>query len=234
MQSSGDGKRCRDCDGVKPLEQFSPAKKNRDGRTSYCRDCLRLRHAGYRTAARDGRPSTWERRAAAPPGTKWCPDCQAYRPHDAFGKNRAAKDGLTGYCLPCHIKRGNASRQRNGGNRNYHLKRRYGITAAEYDAMLAEQGGLCALCRQRPAEHVDHDHAFGQVRGLLCSCCNQGLGNFRDQLQHLKAAVDYLERTTWIRHEASTGVYQLTSPRPGAAASPSSSALQRLISSRRG
>jgi hypothetical protein len=132
------------------------------------------------------------------------------------------------------FKRGAASRERNGGTRNYHLKRRYGITAAQYDALLDAQGGLCAVCRERPAEHVDHDHTHGHVRGLLCSCCNQGLGNFRDQLAHLRAAADYLERTTWTRHQECTGVFQLTSPRPAAAASPSSSALRHLISSRHG
>ena len=141
---------------------------------------------------------------------------------------------MTGYCLPCHAARTKACRDRDDRGRNYRLKRRYGMTAAEYDAILAAQGGLGALRRERPAEHVDHDHVFGQVRGLLCSCCNQGLGNVRDELEHLRAAVDYLERTTWHRTKDSPGVYRLTSPRPAAAASPNSSALQHLISSRRG
>jgi hypothetical protein len=233
LQREPEYKRCRDCDQTKRLIDFSPAKKNRDGRTSYCRACLRERHARYRDVARGGRAP--KRPAAlAPPGTKWCPDCEQYRAVEAFGKNRASRDGLTGYCLPCHAARGAASRERNGGHRNYHLKRRYGITAAEYDALLADQDGLCAVCRERPAAHVDHDHAFGQVRGLLCSCCNQGLGNFRDDREHLRAAVDYLERTTWQRKRIGTGVYQLPSPRPAPAASVTSLPLQHLISCRRG
>jgi hypothetical protein len=105
-------------------------------------------------------------------------------------------------------------------------KRRYGITAAQYDAMVVAQGGLCVLCGERPPEHVDHDNVTGQVRGLLClcSCCNQGLGNFRDSVAAPRAAVHYLERTTWQRHRVRPGVYRLTSPRLAAAASPSSSA----------
>jgi hypothetical protein len=174
-------------------------------------------------------------RRALPPGTKHCPDCGLIKKVEEFPRNKSARDGRGGYCKPCHNARTRRTTERlYGGGRNYHLKARYGITAAEYDVMLAEQGGLCALCHERPAEHVDHDHVFGHVRGLLCSCCNQGLGNFRDQLTHLRAAVDYLERTTWTRQQECTGVFRLTSPRPAAAASPSSSALRHLISSRRG
>lgn len=99
-----------------------------------------------------------------------------------------------------------------GSTRNYHLKRRYGITAAEYDERKAAQGGLCALCREREAEHVDHDHRTGEVRGLLCSCCNQGLGNFRDDARHLRAAAAYVERTQRWRC-LQPGVYRLTALR---------------------
>ncbi len=48
-----------------------------------------------------------------------------------------------------------------GGSRTYHLKRRYGITAADADVILAEQQGLCAICCSAPAAHVDHDHVTG-------------------------------------------------------------------------
>ncbi|MCW2679741.1 MAG: phage endonuclease [Frankiales bacterium] len=100
--------------------------------------------------------------------------------------------------------------------------------------MVGLQGGVCALCRERAPQHVDHDHMTGQVRGVLCSCCNQGLGNFRDRADVLRTAIDYLERTTWQRQQVSPGVYRVTSPRQAAARSRSSSELQHLISSRRG
>ncbi len=87
-----------------------------------------------------------------------------------------------------------------GGSRTYHLKRRYGITAAEADAMLAEQGGLCAICVRSPAEHVDHDHATGRVRALLCFNCNGGLGQFKDDADVLRAAADYV-----LHHRAQPG-----------------------------
>lgn len=61
--------------------------------------------------------------------------------------------------------------------------------------MAAEYGGMCAICRERPAEHVDHDHETGEVRGVLCFTCNVGLGNFRDRPDLLDKAVHYLEDT---------------------------------------
>jgi hypothetical protein len=67
------------------------------------------------------------------------------------------------------------------------------MSAAEVDAWLEAQGGLCLVCEERPAEHVDHDHATGKVRGLLCFGCNGGLGQFRDRVDIMRNAIEYLE-----------------------------------------
>ena len=56
--------------------------------------------------------------------------------------------------------------------------RKYGITIADYDRMLEEQGGVCKLCGRPPAKrrlHVDHNHKTKRVRGLLCFRCNRWL-----------------------------------------------------------
>jgi hypothetical protein len=72
-------------------------------------------------------------------------------------------------------------------HKNRVLRRRYGITLADYNKFLEEQQGLCAICHKpetitKPGEEkpfalaVDHDHKTGKVRGLLCFRCNQFLG----------------------------------------------------------
>jgi hypothetical protein len=72
----------------------------------------------------------------------------------------------------------------------------YGVTREQVFAMNDEQGGCCKICRvpfrvgRRP--DLDHCHATGQVRGLLCTDCNTGLGHFRDDPRHLLAAAIYL------------------------------------------
>ncbi len=73
------------------------------------------------------------------------------------------------------------------------LKRRYGLTPTARENMAIRQGHKCAICRVGPSEYVDHDHATGRVRGLLCTHCNRGLGGFRDEPNFLRAAVAYLE-----------------------------------------
>ncbi|MGY1687715.1 endonuclease VII domain-containing protein [Geodermatophilus sp. SYSU D00867] len=129
-----------------------------------------------------------------PAGAKWCPDCDTVKPISEFPTTTANSSGVHSYCKPCHNVRGKASRDKVGGSRTYHLQRRYGITAEEADAMLAAQGGLCAICRTAPAAHVDHDHDTGRVRQLLCFHCNGGLGQFKDDPAALRAAAGYVER----------------------------------------
>jgi hypothetical protein len=81
-----------------------------------------------------------------------------------------------------------------GGSRHYHLKRRYGIGAAEVDELIRAQGARCAICGREDPEHVDHDHQTGTVRGVLCFNCNGGLGQFHDDVERLLGAATYLER----------------------------------------
>lgn len=87
-------------------------------------------------------------------------------------------------------------------NRERELRRHYGMTLAEYDAICESQGGLCAACHQPPSGGrwipsrlvVDHCHRSGQVRQLLCYPCNAALGMVGDNLDRLRMLLDYLER----------------------------------------
>lgn len=73
------------------------------------------------------------------------------------------------------------------------LRREYGLTLEQFDAMLTAQAGLCAICqREMTPPHVDHDHSTGVVRGLLCQPCNTALGLFQDDPEILATAAAYL------------------------------------------
>jgi hypothetical protein len=83
-----------------------------------------------------------------------------------------------------------------------HLKREYGITLDEYNAMFAEQGKVCKICKsETPSSkspgsngwHVDHCHKTKVIRGILCQPCNHMLGSARDNPQTLRAAAEYIE-----------------------------------------
>lgn len=125
---------------------------------------------------------------------KTCPRCNKTYPLEGFVINRSKSRGIGGYCLDCHNEVVRANVEKNhGSTRNVHLKRRYDLTSEEVRVMIEAQGGMCAICRRKAAEHVDHDHVTGEVRGILCFTCNVGLGNFGDDIALMRAAADYLE-----------------------------------------
>jgi hypothetical protein len=88
--------------------------------------------------------------------------------------------------------------------KNSELKKHYGITLSEYESMMAAQNGLCAICKQPENSKdkdggprgmpVDHCHTTGKVRGLLCTSCNRALGMFKDNVDNLVSAIEYLNK----------------------------------------
>jgi len=89
--------------------------------------------------------------------------------------------------------------------RNFYLKKRFGIDIDEYSQKLESQDGLCAICKQEEKSldprteeirlyAVDHDHATGAVRGLLCINCNLMIGNAQDDISIMEAGIAYLKK----------------------------------------
>lgn len=83
------------------------------------------------------------------------------------------------------------------------LQRRFGISLYDYSQMLINQNGKCAICNgadggnrngEPKALAVDHCHATGKVRGLLCEACNQAIGKFKEDEQIMLSAIAYLRK----------------------------------------
>lgn len=140
---------------------------------------------------------------------KTCKDCGASKPLDDFYiqthtlKSGERKKYRRTNCKKCENARYRAYHQANKQKMSQRMRAfalsRFGLTPAGYDAMLAAQGGGCAACGRKDecdgrALAVDHSHATGQVRGILCSDCNRGIGVFADSPARLRLAADYLER----------------------------------------
>lgn len=131
--------------------------------------------------------------AQAPAGTSWCAGCQSFRDLADFGK------GAT-QCRACSSAKSHAAM----------IEKTYGLDATAYKTLLALQGDRCAICRARPRSKrlaVDHNHATGAVRGLLCSRCNHDLlGSAWDSLALATALWHYMNTPpasgSWLPPEA--------------------------------
>ncbi|MFH9431825.1 endonuclease VII domain-containing protein [Streptomyces sp. NPDC017615] len=110
-------------------------------------------------------------------------------------------DGLQAYCRECSAE--------------YYRRRQEakGKTVREKvaDAMVASQRGLCVICLNAPAAHVDHCHKTGRVRGVLCFNCNSAIGKLGDDPEAVRRAAAYLEGNSWKPILVAPGVYQLPS-----------------------
>jgi hypothetical protein len=130
-----------------------------------------------------------------------CKDCGESKLASEFYKPRP--DNMRRTCKRCQNERRVANRRANpeaasATARRSKLRRVYGISPEEYDAILVAQRGVCAICA-RPNDdgrrlHVDHCHDSGKVRGLLCHLCNRALGAFGDDPDRVERAVEYLRR----------------------------------------
>jgi hypothetical protein len=130
--------------------------------------------------------------------TKLCSRCNTIKLVSEFYWQKA-KNGkrYPGYCLSCASQKNKEWRVDNKerATRNDYLAnlRKYGLTEDQFDKMVEESFGRCAICTEPRARlHIDHKHPTGPVRGLLCEHCNHGLGKFKDSSTLLIAAAMYL------------------------------------------
>jgi hypothetical protein len=160
-------------------------------------------------------------RACHPLGSLACDFCGAWfnqkRPWQRFctdgcSRKQRVSDGRTAAAQKRHrerdpehtralnreyMRRSRSTPEGKRAKKSADLKYGYGITIEIYEAIAAQQNGLCVGCLRKLDmgfnTHVDHDHKSGAVRGLLCSPCNRGIGNFHDDPAALRRAAAYLE-----------------------------------------
>ena len=133
-----------------------------------------------------------------------CKTCNLDKPETSFTDNANAP-GKRVHCKDCRATKARKHRVDFPDlYRGYEYKKKYKITIEIFNEVLEKQNGVCAICggvnSDRPLA-VDHDHSCcpGEstcgkcLRGLLCGRCNTGLGSFRDNIEILKSAVQYIE-----------------------------------------
>jgi len=131
--------------------------------------------------------------------TKKCVRCGETKLLDEFHRQKHGNLGRHSWCKDCYNlykrQRGRAAASPDM-RRKWNLSSRYGITEEGLDAMIAKQGGVCAICgkpMKRPC--VDHNHITGEVRGILCHRCNIVIGGW-DDADIRNRALRYLGVTT--------------------------------------
>jgi hypothetical protein len=176
-------------------------------------ECLVCKREGSRVSKERARRAAGisVRRVDTSTGKKKCSKCEKVKLLSQFNKRSERTVGYRSYCKACQLEYAQQKevssrrRERQQGPEFYAsrkpstFKRMYGISLEERERIWKRQHGKCAICRI-PIElgakttHTDHDHETNKVRGLLCVCCNLGLGNFKDSKKHLVKALRYLER----------------------------------------
>jgi Recombination endonuclease VII. len=181
---------CTRCHVAKLTAGFSKNNKSKDGLQPYCKECCAKINKAWQEKNR-------ARETIVVPDFKVCPGCETERPASGFSKSESAQDGLQGYCKECQL---------------VHLRKRlYGVSPEWIKTTLEAQGGACAICGFIPgpgdmALHLDHKSG-GAPRGFLNDKCNRGLGHFKDSVELIGKAIDYLNGPTtgivykksWIR-----------------------------------
>ena len=130
-----------------------------------------------------------------------CNKCNEEKPLEDFYTDNKRKDKKTLRCKQC-IKEHTQKWYYNSpvyrrNVRNSSLMKKFGIKHDYYEKLSEEQNHVCAICGGKENSykkflHIDHNHETGEIRGLLCRNCNNGLGCFKDNKDYLKQAIEYL------------------------------------------
>jgi hypothetical protein len=200
-------KTCSTCKRTLAVSNFNKQRKHKDGLTYNCKVCL----------AECGRKRRLKKKAELSKmkfeGDRVCPNCDRTLHVSHFYKSTQTKDRLERHCKDCQRayvvdwqrrnkeKFNSYQREWRSQNKEKHaasakyskIRNKYGLSREEYDSLMEQSHcGICDadLTERKPA--LDHCHATGKIRGVLCSQCNTGLGMFHNNPEALRRAAEYL------------------------------------------
>ena len=181
---------CTKCKQKMSIQQFNKHIGGKFGLESICKNCKQ----GYKD----------KRYKALYGAMRTCKTCGIKATNsdelELFARGASYKFGRKPQCKQC------ATSSEYNITRNNSLDRRcrkFGITVEEYSNLISIQNNSCAICKKHKDVfegrgknfHIDHCHTSGKVRGLLCSHCNTGLGQFKDNIQSLENAIQYISES---------------------------------------
>lgn len=171
-------KKCTACKKDLAFECFIRDKRSKTGRMSQCKQCRSSAAKVWRSKNRDRVKEKARERYQEKKSTILDQCRRSYNKHKAAKAAKAREYRIA-----------NKAKLRE----KKWAKQGIDITYSQYLSLLKNQDNKCYICRnESEALVVDHNHETGAVRGLLCSKCNLGLGNFDDNPARLKRAVQYL------------------------------------------
>jgi recombination endonuclease VII len=164
-------KTCKTCKLRKPRFEYTRDRYTADGLTYACSKC------------RTG--SARQVRVTDPLGSIRCSQCEERKNPSDFSPNRRNRSGRQSCCKLCNTK--------------WTRARKRGLTLDQVERLDRAAEGKCQTCGEGPKGArkflcIDHDHATGRIRGLLCNSCNRILGLVKDSPERLRAMAAYLEK----------------------------------------
>lgn len=184
-------KRCSRCGEHKSQDEFSKDSSTYDRLNPRCRACMsevlkksRKKDPEFNKKQRESlKRRRLEDYRNRPKIGGTCTNCGVSGGPEIFYSSRSASTGRDSWCKDCR--------------RPYSRRmswRAYGIDLDSADEVLKASDGTCDICGYAGRLHLDHDHSTGMARGMLCQRCNFGLGFFRDSVEFLKNAQEYISR----------------------------------------
>lgn len=134
----------------------------------------------YKVAARRTGCTLEEWIAQRSKGRLWCFQCRSWKAHGAFVLDKSRRGGRASRCKPCISEASTAAR--------------HGMTIDQLKEFRDRHGNKCGICATTRSVVVDHHHATGRVRGLLCQNCNSAIGKLQENPALFLEAIKYLER----------------------------------------